>query len=463
MTMTPPQQRPVVYRARDGRVIAGVAQGIADHLDISVTGVRILLVVAGVAGGAGVLFYVLAWWMIPQAPVDVNRHLAPGRRASVDGDTYYANTSRHSADPGVPRPVGAESDPATGPGTGGTGCSAGGRGERCFNRGTSLTEAKKQFGRLSRWASERKTGLLLVAVAAAVAVVVLGSMGISAFAAGSLGVVALGAAVVWLAGDWADGKRSPGFVAGAVIAGMALFLAGGVLVAVNWESEQFAGSAVIAVVVTFTGTAFLALPLVVRLWEQLSKERQAAALEAQRLEIASRLHDSVLQTLALIQKRAGDNREVALLARRQERQLRQWLFGSEVNLSAGAGTVKAAVELACAEVEDAYGIRINAVTVGADVELSDNAQAVVLAAREAMVNAAKHSGADCVDVYAECLAGELSIYVRDRGRGFDKNTVGAGRHGLAESVIGRMERAGGTATIESAPGEGTEITVTIAL
>ena len=463
MTVTFPQQRPVLYRARDGRVIAGVAQGIADHLDISVTGVRITLVVSGFAGGAGVLFYAIAWLMIPQEPVDSTRTLAPGRRASVDGDTCYGQDRHQSAPQGPAFTPPAGSGPVGGTGTGDRNSAAGGRDEFPLDRGKNIKEAKRQFGRLSRWASERRTGLLLVAVAAAVAVMVLGSMGVSAWAAGSLGVVALGAAVVWLAGDWADGKRSPGFVAGAVIAGMALFLAGGVLVAVNWESEQFAGSAVIAVVVTFTGTAFLALPLVVRLWEQLSRERQAAALEAQRLEIASRLHDSVLQTLALIQKRAGDNKEVALLARKQERQLRQWLFGSEANLSPGAGTVRAAVELACEEVEDAYGIRINPVTVGADVELTDKAQAVVLAAREAMVNAAKHSGADSVDVYAECLAGELGVYVRDRGKGFDKNNVGEGHHGLAESVIGRMKRAGGKAVIDSAPGQGTEITVSIIL
>ena len=166
----------------------------------------------------------------------------------------------------------------------------------------------------------------------------------------------------------------------------------------------------------------------------------------------------MLQTLALIQKRADDPVEVARLARGQERELRQWLFDSEEKASQ---SVFAAVETACGEVEDIFGIRIAPVTVGADTGLTEETKAAVLAAREAMVNAAKHAGVDTLDVYAELLGGELSIFVRDRGPGFDPERIPADRHGIRDSIRGRMERAGGSARIRTAPGEGTEVAVTV--
>lgn len=182
---------------------------------------------------------------------------------------------------------------------------------------------------------------------------------------------------------------------------------GVVLVTINWESQKVFGSTLVAVVLTLLGVAALGLPLWLRTWDALTKERSEIAAAAEREEIASRLHDSVLQTLALIQKRAEEPSEVARLARSQERELRQWLFGSQDNLSGGASTVFKAVELACGEVEDLFGLRIAPVLVGEDHPLDDHTQAAVLASREAMVNAAKHAGVAEINVYAESW---VSIY-----------------------------------------------------
>jgi signal transduction histidine kinase len=89
--------------------------------------------------------------------------------------------------------------------------------------------------------------------------------------------------------------------------------------------------------------------------------------------------------------------------------------------------------------------------------VTDAVRPVVLAAREAMVNAAKHSGADKVDVFAESDGRRTEVFVRDRGRGFDPDAVADDRLGVRNSIVDRMRRHGGTAAVRSAPGEGTEV------
>jgi signal transduction histidine kinase len=160
----------------------------------------------------------------------------------------------------------------------------------------------------------------------------------------------------------------------------------------------------------------------------------------------------VLQTLVLIQKAADDPRQVARLARSQERALRGWLFGQEP----AAGGLRARLELAAAEVESSFGVSVEVVAVG-DCPGDDRVEAVVAAAREAMVNAAKHSGVQSVQVFAEAGATELSVFVKDRGVGFDPATVPADRLGISRSLHARMERQGGTAEVRSAPGDGAEV------
>jgi signal transduction histidine kinase len=191
--------------------------------------------------------------------------------------------------------------------------------------------------------------------------------------------------------------------------------------------------------------------------EALNEERMLRARADDRAEIGGHLHDSVLQTLALIQQRAIDPAEVAHLARGQERELRRFI--NEMS-SPHEHSFKAALCDAVAEVEDFQRVRIGVVVVG-DREVDPDAEAMIRAAREALVNAAKHSGSAEIAVFAEVAGDRTTVFVRDRGKGFDPETTGDGRLGLQDSIVGRMERHGGTAVVRSAPGEGTEIELAI--
>jgi signal transduction histidine kinase len=209
---------------------------------------------------------------------------------------------------------------------------------------------------------------------------------------------------------------------------------------------------VIAAIVLILGPWWL------RIARDLVLERQAKARTEERLDIAARMHDSVLQTLALIQRRADDPQKVIQLARLQERELRSWLFEGRDPGDADAVTVAAGVRQIQQDVESRYGVPVEAVMVG-DCDLDDNLTALLAAAREATVNAAKWSGASVISLFAEVETGEVSVVVRDKGKGFDPEAVPADRKGLAESVLGRMTRRGGTATVTSAQGEGTKVTL----
>ncbi|WP_080793571.1 PspC domain-containing protein [Corynebacterium pacaense] len=383
---------PRFLRARQGRVVAGVASGLAEHLGVSVFWVRAILIISALLNGVGLVAYALVW-------------IFTALDSAPEGD--------------------AGSAPAEG----------------------------ASMGRVLSWV------LVVVALlGAAFSLMLTTGFGLALII--PIVIVGVGILMVWLAYD-------RGLDSGAniliIVAGGVLVLAAIVVVVMNWDSQAGFGAALTTVVLTLLGVAALGVPLWLRLWDQLGEERAEKAAAAERAEIASRLHDSVLQTLALIQKRAADPAEVARLARGQERELRQWLFESQDKTPQTTGTVFTALERACAEVEDLFGLRIVPVTVGTDEPLTDATQAAVLAARECLVNVAKHAGVETADVYAEILAGELGIFVRDRGRGFDPDEVPEGRHGLAESVRGRVERAGGTVTVKSTPGEGTEVSITMAV
>ena len=207
------------------------------------------------------------------------------------------------------------------------------------------------------------------------------------------------------------------------------------------------------------GVALVTAPLLWRTFGQLRAEREARIREQERAEVAAIVHDQVLHTLALIQRNAGDARTVQRLARVQERSLRGWLYQP----GTGAGDMlAAAVEQACAEVEQAYAIVVESVVVG-DRAVDENVAALVLAAREAMVNAARHAKVETVSLYAEVESDAVSVFVRDRGVGFDPDQVDRDRQGVRGSIIGRMARHGGTAEIRSEPGEGTEVRLRLPL
>lgn len=204
------------------------------------------------------------------------------------------------------------------------------------------------------------------------------------------------------------------------------------------------------------GAVAVALLVVLAPWawrqaREREAERAARIRTEERADFAARVHDSVLQTLTLIQKDPADARR---LARRQERELRAWLYPDRE--AAAAGMLAGAIESAAAEIEELHGVRVEVVRTG-DAPLDERAQALVLAAREAMANAARHSGVDEVSVFLDAGDDRIALYVRDRGTGFDPATVAADRRGLSESIRGRMERVGGSAHIVSEPGQGTDV------
>ena len=287
-----------------------------------------------------------------------------------------------------------------------------------------------------------------VAVVVAAGLLAMSGLG---FASSSLIPAALIAFGVLVVSRGAGTGRRSWLVLGFVL------IVGGTGLYVN-ESGPFGG----ADGVVAPGAVAIALIAVVAPWLwRLANERDAERLERirsqERAELAARVHDSVLQTLALIQRRADDSRGVAALARQQERELRGWLYGRGVG---GDATVVAAVERAAAHVEELHGVRVDVVSAG-EAPLDSRLDALVLAAREAMTNAAKFSGADAISVYVEAGDGGATVFVRDRGAGFDPAAVPDDRHGIRDSIELRLARHGGTATIASTPGAGTEVELTM--
>ncbi|MDA0567868.1 PspC domain-containing protein [Streptomonospora sp. S1-112] len=201
------------------------------------------------------------------------------------------------------------------------------------------------------------------------------------------------------------------------------------------------------------GISLIVAPWIIGLVRERDRERRERIRSQERAELAAHIHDSVLHTLTLIQRRAEDPREVQRLARVQERALRSWLYQRPADAET---TVKAALERVAAEVEEAHGVPIEVVCVG-DCPIDDGVQAELRAAREAMVNAAKYAGTDSISVFGEVEPEEVLVFVRDRGAGFDLDAIPEDRMGVRGSILGRMERHGGSARIRTAPGEGTEV------
>ncbi|MDT4950433.1 MAG: hypothetical protein QOJ37_3028 [Pseudonocardiales bacterium] len=236
-------------------------------------------------------------------------------------------------------------------------------------------------------------------------------------------------------------------------AGVVLVVAGAVFVLARADVTAVRDG-LIAMVVTVVGLALVTGPWWMRTVTQLSDERAERIRTQERADIAAHLHDSVLQTLALIQRNAESPREVARLARGQERELRTLLYDSR----AMSGQFGEQVLTAAAEVEDAYAMSVEVVVVG-DAPLDDGLRAVAGAAREALVNAAKHSGVTSVSLYAEVEPEEVSVFVKDRGAGFDMAEIADDRQGVRGSIIGRIERHGGQVRVTTAKGTGTEVEI----
>jgi signal transduction histidine kinase len=307
---------------------------------------------------------------------------------------------------------------------------------------------------------------------------VFGDSGVPGTVGWLVAIIAVGAGVIWHQSDpsrrghWADNASQVPWLAVVVAEGdrrsfLFRFIGGGVLVATgiigvvavyapagNLSSVL---NSVIFALIGLLGVGVVVAPLVWRTFSQLRNEREGRIREQERAEVASMIHDQVLHTLALIQRNSADIKEVQRLARSQERSLRNWLYKPTASPT---DRFAAALEQAAAEVEDTYAISVETVVVG-DTDCDDRIAALVAAAREALVNAARHAGVDTVSLYAEVEEDELSVFVRDRGAGFDMDQIADSRHGVRGSIIGRMGRHGGRAEIKSAPGDGTEVRLTL--
>ena len=268
------------------------------------------------------------------------------------------------------------------------------------------------------------------------------AVGIPNRAVAGIVLVAAGLTLAW--------RRGGGFHAEAPLSygGIALAAFGAVLLLGqgNAPTRVLAPGAVAGALLLLCG------PWLWRLALERDAERAARIRTEERADVASRVHDSVLQTLVLIQRHAAEPRRVASLARRQERELRGWLYADQPLGDDGTSLV-AALTAAAADVEELHGVRVEIASSG---DASPDT-ALVLAAREAMTNAAKFAGVEEIDVYADVAEDEIAVFVRDRGVGFDPAGVPDDRQGIRESIKGRLERAGGTATITSRPGGGSEV------
>jgi signal transduction histidine kinase len=271
-------------------------------------------------------------------------------------------------------------------------------------------------------------------------------------------IAAAGGALIWRQAQAAPEARAqrarvPRNALNRAGVGAALVVGGALLFLSLNDSLSAARDVILPVTVILIAVAIILAPWWIRMVRGLTAERAARIRSQERADVAAHLHDSVLQTLALLQKRADDPREVAALARRQERELRAWLND---NRPMGTETLAGALEAAAADVENDHHVPIEVVTVG-DGPLDERAAALVAATREALVNASKFAGPEPIALYAEVEDGRAEVFVRDRGPGFEPDAVPADRRGVRESIVARMERHGGRATVHSSPGNGTEV------
>jgi signal transduction histidine kinase len=294
------------------------------------------------------------------------------------------------------------------------------------------------------WADGRQAWIAAV-LAFLAGSVLLGALGLSPQSVVGIALIAGGLALAWLQGGSfrPDAPLSYGGIALAAVGAVVLLSGEGT------SSKLLAPGAVAGALLLIGG------PWVWRLAVERDVERTARIRSEERTDVAARVHDSVLQTLALIQRHANEPRRVASLARRQERELRGWLYADHPLGDENASLV-ASLEAAAGDVEELHGVRVGLASAG-DCPVDTSVSALVLAAREAMVNAAKFAGVEDIDVYVEVKDDSVSVFVRDRGAGFDRTAVPDDRKGVAESIEGRMERAGGRATVTTSPGNGTEV------
>lgn len=447
--------RPDLVRPHD-RLLAGVCAGLARHLGLAESTVRIIMIVLALCAGAGIILYAWLWLTVPTEEEQgrgAERSFDPRNVAENFAATVapWLSTRRDASAP--PAPSGRPTPPPL-PGTPPVPplpTPPAGRGARSPEPARSVQSDRRDATRTII------LGVILVALGGLVAAAILGldiDLGLW------LPIIAIvaGAALSWLQLDeTAHQPRRGRFGIGTVrlIAGLVLVAAGVFMLVVGDLRGVDVWLVLAASVGMIAGVAVVLTPWLVKYWRELEAERGARVRASERADIAAHLHDSVLQTLALIHAKAGDETEVLRLARAQERELRAWL---QRDAPAPTGSLEAALRALAAEIEDSFAVAVEVVSVG-DTPIDADLAALLAATREALTNAAKHAGGP-IAVYLECRPLRVELFVRDRGPGFDLDGVPADRLGVRESLIGRMARHNGLAKIRNT-GNGTEVTLSV--
>lgn len=431
-----PVQRPTLLRAAD-TPLAGVCLGLARHLQISVPMVRAVMIGLTIAGGIGLLLYCWLWIFVPSEEEPRSEVGARG----LSGPAVDGAQGPHPEGHPAPSRFAAGSDPKSDPLQ-----SWGARGKELIDALTSSPQVL--------------AGGALLGGAGLIGLQLLGAQ-INWWLIGPPVILGAGVLLAWSqvdaispTGDPAGAKAGDAprsrqailwqFSSGVILVILALLLlAGGFLPAADLLLGLMVAGMLLA------GIALVTAPWLIRLYRTSNTERARAAAEAERADIAAHLHDSVLQTLAMIQKQRHDPAAVEQLARRQERQLRGWLYSRG---STETGTLKEQLTSVAAELEELHSVPVEVIAVG-ESRRTDH-RVLVAAAREGIVNALKHAGP--ASVYLESTSAEDAVFIRDRGAGFDTAGIEADRLGVRESIVGRMNRAGGTAQIRSGQ-SGTEV------
>lgn len=405
-----------MYRSQK-RMVAGVCGGLAEHLGIKVGLMRAIFIGTSFFFGASLIFYAWLWLLVPMAD---ERAGSSGSVVEADGNPRLKlfRPAAGVAPTDAPHPERSKTPV--------------GFKEIVIGAGLFIV-AFILFGRQMGWNLQLGTLVPLL-------------------------VIVLGAVLAWIQ---LDNTRRIGLLSAAKAntptallrlgGGIALVIAGVIVMVTGSGSWPLLWASIVASLAVLAGVALVLAPWALKFWREFQNERAGRIRETERAEIAAHLHDSVLQTLALIQKNAHSPSDVTRLARAQERELREWIYQDSAHSS---GALVERVKAVCAEAEDLYGQAVEVVAVG-DAELTEHSSALVQAVREAVLNGVRHGGT-AVSVYVEAGEKGVDVFVKDRGAGFDLTGVPTDRLGVRESVVGRMQRNGGTAEIISSA-EGTEV------
>lgn len=456
-----PQQRLPLLRPKKKRIFCGVCRGLSLHLGVPVAWIRLAFVAATFLFGAGIVAYSFLWAFVPAGdPVTAEQERREAKQNAANAPLSYGNvgniqTSQYQN--GNNPLFGNISDtadsfnaqqqtthPSSSPSAATSSRSA--NGTKNDETGSGPENLAQAFKSASKPSIIALAGIVLIALA-----VVLGTSPLPGDLTFGIFMALCGIGVAWIRFNAEDGQIRY------LLIGVALMAIGYFICA---DSDTFRYhlpfSAAIAGVALLAGVALAIIPLANRFIHELSHEHALKEREEERADMTAHLHDGVLQTLALIQLHSDEPKTVFTLARKQERELRRWLYQERIPSDR---SVSSGLKEIAAHIEDEFGEPIDVVTVG-DTQPSAQTDALLNASEQAMLNAAQH-GAEPISVYCEVGAAQAEVFVRDHGDGFDQDAIPPDRLGIRQSIIGRIERRGGSVTIVSRPNWGTEVHMTM--